>query len=269
MTKSFGIPTQMTQDPNYSRRFPIVFVGAGPGDPELITVKGQRALETADSVFYAGSLVSQAVLQWTKPGTEAIDTAPMTLDTIVTGMIERHEAGKRVVRLHSGDPSIYGAINEQIAILNEHNVPYRIIPGVTSALAAAAAMGCELTVPEHTQTVIITRMEGRTPVPKREVLQSLAKHKSSMAIYLSVHRIEDVCAELAAVYGWDMEAVVAYKVSLPEEHILRGTLKTLPRLVQEANIDRQALILIGPFLNADVNTRSKLYDSNFSHGFRQ
>lgn len=249
-------------------KYPIIFVGAGPGDPELITVKGQRALEAADCVFYAGSLVSQAVLQWVRPGTECIDTASMALNAIVTGMIQRYEAGKHVVRLHSGDPSIYGAINEQIAVLNEHNVPYRVIPGVTSALAAAAAMGCELTIPEHTQTVIITRMAGRTPVPQREALQSLATHKSSMAIYLSVHRIEDVCAELATVYGWDAEAVVAYKVSLPEERILRGTLKTLPKLVQEAKIGRQALILIGPFLNADVNTRSKLYDSSFSHGFR-
>lgn len=250
------------------KRFPILFIGAGPGDPELITVKGQKALQQADAVFYAGSLVSQAVLQWVRPGAECIDTAPMALDAIMNGMLQRYEAGKRVVRLHSGDPGIYGAINEQIALLKKNNAAYEIIPGVTSALAAAAAMGCELTVPEATQTVILTRLSGRTPVPEAEALEKLARHKSSMAIYLSVHRIQEICSTLASIYGEEAEAVVAHRVSLPDEQILRGTLKTLPDLVKKANIKRQALILMGPFLHADSDARSRLYDSSFSHGFR-
>lgn len=250
------------------KRFPILFVGAGPGDPELITVKGQRALQQADVVFYAGSLVSQAMLQWVKPGTECIDTASMALDAIINGIIQRYEAGKRVVRLHSGDSSIYGAIHEQIILLKKNKVDYEIIPGVTSALAAAAALGCELTIPQATQTVILTRLSGRTPVPETESLEQLARHKSSMAIYLSIQNIHEVCFTLASIYGEEAEAVVAHRISLPDEQIIRGTLKTLPHLVKKANIKRQALILIGPFLHADSNARSKLYDSSFSHGFR-
>lgn len=250
------------------KRFPVLFIGAGPGDPELITVKGQRALQQADVVFYAGSLVSQTVLQWVRPGAKCIDTASMALDAIINGMIQHYEIGKRVVRLHSGDPSIYGAIHEQIVLLKENNVAYKIIPGVTSALAAAAAMGCELTIPEATQTVILTRLSGRTPVPETEALEQLARHKSSLAIYLSIQNIHEVCSTLAGIYGEEAEAVVAYKISLPEEQILRGTLKTLPDLVKNANIKRQALILIGPFLHADSSARSRLYDSSFSHGFR-
>jgi precorrin-4/cobalt-precorrin-4 C11-methyltransferase len=249
-------------------RFPILFVGAGPGDPELITVKGQRTLEQADLVFYAGSLVSNAVLKWTSPNAKCIDTAPMTLEAIMRGMVEGYEVGKRVVRLHSGDPSIYGAINEQIALLKEKGIAYGIIPGVTSAVAAAATLGCELTVPGASQTVILTRLGGRTPVPEKEGLEALAQHRSSMAIYLSVHRIQEICATLAQIYGEDAEAVVAYRISLPDEQLLRGTLKTLPEIVRKAGISRQALILIGPFLDSAPGARSLLYDSSFSHGYR-
>ena len=181
--------------------YPVLFVGAGPGDPELITVKGRKALGDADFVVYAGSLVPEALLKWTRSDCRNISSASMHLDEIISAIETAHKEGLKVVRLHTGDPSLYGAIFEQMAAMQAKGIPYRVIPGVTAAFAAAAAMGIEYTLPEVSQTLILTRMAGRTPVPERENLAALAAHKTSMAIYLSVHLVEQMAETLMQAYG--------------------------------------------------------------------
>jgi precorrin-4/cobalt-precorrin-4 C11-methyltransferase len=194
----------------------------------------------------------------------------MHLGEIVAAMETAFKGGKRVVRLHTGDPSLYGAVFEQMTALRRRAIPYRVIPGVTAAFAAAAALGLEYTLPEVTQTLILTRMEGRTPVPESEKIQSLAAHQASMVIYLSVHLVDRVSEDLAKAYGPDAPCVVAYRVSQPEERWLFTTLQELSRTVKEAQITRQALIIVGKILQTDAHAqRSKLYDENFSHGFRK
>ena len=250
---------------------PIIFLGAGPGDPELITVKGMKALSRADVVLYAGSLVSPAVLTWAPPAADMVDTAPLALEDIVARLISAHRAGQRVVRVHSGDPSLFGAIQEQMELLEREDIPCQVIPGVTAAMAAAAALGQELTLPEVTQTVILTRAAGRTPVPERENLRSLAAHGSTLAIYLSVSMIEQVALELAESYGPGAPAVVAYRVSWPDQRLIRGTLADIAAKVREAGIARQALIIVSPALTAgegSLKARSRLYDRTFTHGWR-
>jgi precorrin-4/cobalt-precorrin-4 C11-methyltransferase len=250
---------------------PILFVGAGPGDPELITVKGRRALERADLVVYAGSLVPRALLQWTGPACEQVDSAGMHLDQIVGCMAAAWSAGRRVVRLHTGDPSLYGAVQEQFQALRRRRIPFAVIPGVTAAFAAAAALEIEFTLPERTQTLILTRVAGRTPVPEAENLAALAAHRSSMAIYLSVAMAEQVGAVLAGAYGAAAPCAVVQRASHPQERILYTTAARLAHDVRAAGIDRQALIVVGPALESGAEgatTRSKLYDLRFSHGYR-
>lgn len=257
---------------NEQSTFPVIFTGAGPGDPDLITVKGQRALQEADLVIYAGSLVPEAVLKWTRPESEIMNSASMNLEEIVSAMHKAHVAGKRVVRLHTGDPSLYGAIFEQMAELNKAGIPYQVIPGVTAAFAAAAAMGIEYTLPEISQTLILTRMAGRTPVPETEALESLAAHQASMAIYLSISLIEKVAAILTEAYGGDSVCAVAFRVSQPEERILYTRLKDLVQLVKAENITHQALIIVGKVLNVTpegLKYKSRLYDKDFTHGYRK
>jgi precorrin-4/cobalt-precorrin-4 C11-methyltransferase len=252
-------------------RFPIVFCGAGPGDPDLITVKGQRALRAADLILYAGSLVPEAVLVWATASAERISSADMNLKEIVTSMATAHGEGRRVVRLHTGDPSLYGAIREQMDGLDALGIPYRVIPGVTAAFAAAAAMGIEYTLPERTQTLILTRMSGRTPVPERESLSSLADHGASLVIYLSMGLLDRVVLILSERYGPDAPCAIAYRVSHPEERILRTRVADLAETAREEAIDRLAVILVGPALaeaGAEELLRSKLYDEEFSHGYR-
>ncbi len=252
-------------------RHPVIFLGAGPGDPELITVKGQRALAQADLVLYAGSLVSPAVLGWARSGAELVDTAPLNLEEIVGAIIRAQRAGKKVVRVHSGDTALFSAIQEQLEILEQEEIPCRVIPGVTAAAAAAAALAQELTLPEVTQTVILTRTAGRTPVPERESLKELARHGATLVIYLSIKLIDLVVAELTESYGSAAPVVVAYRVSWPDQKIIRGTLADIAAKVQEAGIQRQALILVGPALAARegrLKALSKLYDKAFAHGFR-
>ena len=252
-------------------RHPVIFLGAGPGDPELITVKGQRALAQAEVVLYAGSLVSPALLGWAPRQAELIDTAPLNLGQIVQGIIRAHRAGKRVVRLHSGDTALFSAIQEQLEILEKEAIPCRVIPGVTAASAAAATLSQELTLPEVTQTVILTRGAGRTPVPPRETLEELSRHGATMVIYLSIGLIDQVVAELSRAYGAEAPVVVAYRVSWPDQLIIRGTLADIAARVRQAGIQRQALILVGPVLAArpqGLKAHSKLYDQDFDHGFR-
>jgi len=253
-------------------RHPVIFAGAGPGDPELITVKGQQALADANLVIYAGSLVPEAVLKWTKPKTRVLNSASMHLEEIVDEIEKAYKKGKHVVRLHTGDPSLYGAISEQMAQLDKKSIPYKVIPGVTAAFAAAAAMGIEYTLPEVSQTLILTRMAGRTPVPENEALESLAEHKASMSIYLSISMVDKVARVLEKAYGKHATCAVVYCVSQPEEKIIFTSPGGLPEIVRKEKITRQALIIIGKALDIGKHKRkykSKLYDRIFSHGFRK
>jgi len=252
---------------------PIIFAGAGPGDPELMTIKSMKALEQADLIVYAGSLVPEAVLCWKGAGTQTVSNAGMALEEIIETMVEQVRSGKRVVRLHTGDPALYGAIFEQIRELQALKIPYYVIPGVTAAFAASAAMGMEYTLPEVTQTLILTRMSGRTPVPEAEALNKLASHQASMAIYLSIGLVEKVQSILAANYGGHSLCAIAYKVSHPEEKIYTSSIDALAKTCNEKGITRHALIIVGKAVEACHGNmdliKSKLYDVEFTHGYRQ
>ncbi len=249
---------------------PVLFVGAGPGDPELITVKGQKALQKADLVVYAGSLVPEAVLIWAKEA-EAVNSASLHLDEIVRSMADAVKEGKNVVRLHTGDPSLYGAIYEQMAELDKQDILYAVIPGVTAAFAAAAALKLEYTLPEITQTLILTRMAGRTPVPEAENLKNLAAHKASMAIYLSITLVKELQVILAEYYGDDFICAIVVKASQPEERIFYVQVNELAGIVETEKIKSQALIVVSPSLNtpkSSMKYKSKLYDKDFKHEYR-
>lgn len=246
----------------------VVFVGAGPGDPELITLKGYRALEKADRIIYAGSLVNPALLETSRSGTPTHDSAHLTLEEVIDLIKEGIKRGEYIVRLHTGDPSMYGAIQEQMDALDELKISYSIIPGVSSVFAAAAAVKREFTLPEVSQTLILTRLAGRTPVPENESLASLAKHRASMGIFLSVQDLGSVVKELLTGYPPSTPIAVVYKASWPEEQVLWGTLATIEEKVREAGIRKTAQILIGDFLHTTYG-RSRLYDPAFSHGYRE
>ncbi len=248
----------------------VYFVGAGAGDPELITLKGRRLLDNADVVIFAGSLVNPALLEGIRA--EVYDSAGMALDKIIGIIRDSFEKGKSVVRLHTGDPAFYGAISEQIERLRDLDIPCEVVPGVSSAMAGAAALGQELTIPEISQTVIFTRIEGRTPVPEKENIGDLAKHQATMVIFLSVGMIEKVRDELLKGYPEDTPVIVMERVSWPEEKIVRGTLKDIADKVNEAGIKKTALIYVGEALKASdeqLRKESKLYHKDFKHGYRQ
>lgn len=246
----------------------IHFVGAGPGAPDLITLRGAKLLGEAGMIIYAGSLVNPELLKLAPSGCEIYNSASMTLDEVIERLKSAHDRCMDAVRLHTGDPSIYGAIREQMDRLKELGIPYDVTPGVSSFCAAAAAAGAEYTLPSVSQTVIITRMEGRTPVPPREKLSSLASHQASMALFLSSGLMESTCAALLeGGYPPDTPAAVVYKASWPEQKVLRGTIATIAVQAEAENIHNTALILIGRFLGNDYEL-SKLYDASFSHGFR-
>ena len=246
----------------------VYFIGAGPGDPELMTVKAARILGEAEVVIYAGSLVNPAVLRYVRGGAEIMNSAAMTLEEIIARMEEAVAGGKKVARLHTGDPSLYGALREQLDRLEEKGIPYEIIPGVSSFLAAAATLRREYTLPEGSQTLILTRMEGRTPVPERERLGLLAGHGASLCLFLSAHLIEEAVGELAQGYPLDTPAAVVEKASWPEERVVTGTLADIAARARAAGIEKTALILVGGFL-APSGTRSRLYDGRFTHAFRR
>lgn len=246
----------------------VFFVGAGPGDPELITVKGARLLGEADLVLYAGSLVNKGILVHAKAGARLIDSAGMDLEQQVAMMAQAVAQGENVVRLHTGDPALYGAIQEQMDALKKHDIFSVMVPGVSSYSAAAAAVGRELTLPEISQTVIITRLAGRTPVPEKENLQSLASHQASMCIFLSVGMMDKVAAELAAAYSPSTPIAVVEKASWPEQRAIRGTLADIAEKVREAGITKTAMILVGDFLGVEDYTPSRLYAPEFSHEYR-
>jgi len=246
---------------------PVIFLGAGPGDPDLITVKGRRLLDEADVIIYAGSLVNPALLDGVRA--QVYDSAGMDLDGIMAVMIPAARAGEKVVRLHTGDPSIYGAIREQMRRLDDAGLACEVVPGVSSALASAAAVKAELTVPDISQTVIFTRQAGRTPVPERESLRRLAGIRASMCIFLSVSMMEQVAAELiAGGYPQDTPVAVVEKATWPEERIVRGTLGNIAAKIKESAIRKTAMILVGKALAEQGGSASRLYDAAFSHGYR-
>lgn len=245
----------------------VHFVGAGSGAPDLITLRGARLLGEADVVIYAGSLVNPELLTLTKPGCELHDSAKLTLEEVIA-LIERAEReGKTTVRLHTGDPSIYGAVREQFDALTERGIDFDVCPGVSSFCGAAAAIPAEYTPAEVSQTLIITRMAGRTPVPEQENLRALASHRASMTLFLSVSMLKDVCAELTAGgYPEDTPVAVVYKATWPEQEVVRGTLADIAE--KAAHIKKTALILVGDFLR-ESDKRSKLYDPAFAHACRE
>ena len=246
----------------------VHIVGAGPGDLELITRKGYRLVQEADVVIYAGSLVNPEILEACKEGCEIHNSASMSLDDVLAVTKASVAEGKTVVRLHTGDPAIYGAIQEQMDALKEMGITYDVTPGVSSFLATAAALQQEYTLPNVTQTVIITRMEGRTPMPEKEKLSMLASHGATMCIFLSVQMIDKVAAELIeGVYDKTTPVAIVVKASWPDQRIIRGTLETIADVVAEEGVIRQAMIVVSRVLDTDYEL-SKLYDKGFAHMYR-
>jgi len=248
----------------------IFFVGAGPGDPELLTVKGMRLLKEADVVVYAGSLVKESLLSYCRGDAAVYNSASMTLGEITAVMIEGAKAGKSVVRLHTGDTAFYSAMREQAAILDGQGLAYAVVPGVSSASGAAASLAKELTVPGVTQTVIFTRLAGRTPVPEKEALNLLASHGATMCIFLSVAMMDKVALELdEGGYGPDTPVAVVYRASWPDEKVVTGTLSDIAAKVREAGISKHAMVLVGDAVGGiHDGEKSRLYDAAFSHGCR-
>ena len=247
----------------------VHFIGAGPGAADLITLRGAKLLGEADVIIYAGSLVNPALLDYKKAGCAVYDSASMTLEQVLAVMREAEGAGKTTVRLHTGDPSLYGAIREQMDALDRLGIPYDVTPGVSSFSGAAAALNAEYTLPEVSQSVIITRMAGRTPVPERERLRALAAHGCTMVLFLSTGLLEEVEEELAAGgYAPDTPAAIVYKATWPEERVYRCTVSTLAETARKNGVTKTALITVGHFLGDDYE-RSKLYDPAFTHGCRE
>lgn len=250
----------------------LYFIGAGPGDPELITIKGRRIISEADVIIYAGSLVNPEILKYGKKGAEIYNSATMNLDEVLEVSLAALKEGKVVARVHTGDPAIYGAIQEQMDGLRAAGISedqFEVIPGVSSFLATAAALKQEYTLPSISQTVIITRMEGRTPVPPKEKLSLLAAHQATMCIFLSVHAIEEVMATLKeGGYPADTPVAIVAKATWPDQRIFRGTIDTIAGILKEAGVVRQAMIVVGKVLDTDYEL-SKLYDSKFTTMFRE
>ena len=245
----------------------VYFIGAGPGDPELITVKGQNIIQKADLVLYAGSLVSRALFEQAKPSAEIVDSAPLNLDQTHALILKKVKQTGPVARVHTGDPSLYGAVREQIHLLEQEGIKYEIIPGVTAAFAAASRAAISFTVPELTQTLTITRLEGRTPVPEKEKLSALATHQNAMAVYLSAAHAPKMVQELTqGGFAPETTIVIAHKVGWPGEKIFSTRLDEVCSLVAREKLNRQTVFLVLP--GQKSQTCSKLYDPDFEHGFR-
>jgi len=245
----------------------VFFVGAGPGDPELLTVKAERLLRKCRCCIYAGSLVSPGVIDLLPEWAEKFDSASLSLREIVSIFRKAQEGGIDVVRLHSGDPAIYGAIREQMNELDRLGIDYEVVPGISSFQAAAAVLQTELTAPEVAQTIILTRTSGRTPLPKEQELDRLAQTQATLCIFLSTGQIETVVKTLAQYYGGDCPAAVVYRASWPEQKIIDGTLDDIAAKTISEGIKRTAMIIVGRALSRDIPA-SKLYDQGFTHGYR-
>lgn len=247
----------------------VVFIGGGPGDPELLTLKAYKIIKKADTIIYAGSLVNKEVLKEAKPNAQIYNSASMDLDEIIDIMEKETGKGRLVARVHTGDPSIYGAIGEQMERLQEKNISYEIIPGVSSLFAVSAALESELTLPEVSQTVIITRPEGRTPKPDKEAIKYLAQHQATMCIFLGVQMIEQVVTELETHYPPETPVAVVKKASWEDQEIVKGTLQDIVEKVKSAGLNKTAIIVVGRVLDPGEITPSKLYDKGFSHEYRR
>lgn len=247
----------------------VYIIGAGPGAPDLITVRGARLIETCPVVLYTGSLVPPELIARAAPTAEVLDSKGMTLDEIMA-VLERAQAqGLDVARVHTGDPSIFGSTAEQMRRMRSVGIEYEVVPGVSSFVAAAAALGQELTLPEIAQTVIVSRVEGRTPMPEGEKLDDLARHKTTLALFLSITLVKKWVDELVPHYGRDCPVAVVYKASMPDEKIVRGTLADVASQISDAGIRSQAMILVGPALDCEDFPDSRLYAAEFQHRFRK
>lgn len=246
----------------------VYFIGAGPGDPELLTIKGKKIIDSADVIIYAGSLVNREVLRDIKSGAKVYNSATMHLEEVIEVMKEAEKKNLMTARVHTGDPAIFGAHREQMDALEREGIEFCVIPGVSSFVAAAAALKKEYTLPEETQSIILTRMEGRTPMPEKESIEAFAKHQATMVIFLSANRIEELVEQLQTSYPVDTPIALVYKASWPEEKIIQGNLGNIAELVRKANITKTGLIVVGRFLG-DQYALSKLYDKHFSHEYRE
>lgn len=247
----------------------VDFVGAGCGAADLITLRGKRLIENADVIIYAGSLVNPELLKYAKAECEIFNSAYMTLDEVISAMENAENSGKNTVRLHTGDPSLYGAIREQMDRLDKLGIDYEICPGVSSFCGAAAALKAEYTLPSVSQTVIITRMAGRTPVPESESIESLARHGSTMVIFLSTGMLDELSGRLIeGGYSADTPAAIVYKASWEDEKVCRCTVGSLAETAAKNGIEKTALITVGSFLGNDYEL-SRLYDASFETGFRK
>ena len=246
----------------------VYFIGAGPGDPELLTIKGKKIIDSADVIIYAGSLVNREVLKDIKSGAKVYNSATMHLEEVIEVMKEAEKKNLMTARVHTGDPAIFGAHREQMDALEREGIEFCVIPGVSSFVAAAAALKKEYTLPEVTQSIILTRMEGRTPMPEKESIEAFAKHQATMVIFSSANRIEELVEQLQTSYPVDTPIALVYKASWPEEKIIQGNLGNIAELVRKANITKTGLIVVGRFLG-DQYALSKLYDKHFSHEYRE
>ncbi|MEW6669095.1 MAG: precorrin-4 C(11)-methyltransferase [Thermodesulfobacteriota bacterium] len=246
----------------------VYFVGAGPGDPELLTLKGKRIIERADLVLYTGSLVPGEVVGFARPGARLVDSSSMTLQETHLLLVETVRAGGLAARVHTGDPSLYGTLKEQMDLLDREGISYEVVPGVTAAFAAAAAAGISFTLPERVQTLVITRLGGRTPVPDRERLRELARHGAAMAIYLSASRPEELVGELLeGGYPQDTPVIIAHRVGWPDQALFPTTLRDAAATVRREDLSRQAVFLVLPGWGEEGPV-SRLYSAGFSHGYR-
>ncbi len=247
----------------------IYFVGAGSGAPDLITIRGAKLIQQADVIVYAGSLVNPALLEDKKDGCMVYNSAKMTLEQVMDVMVLASKAGKLVVRLHTGDPCVYGAHREQMDVLDREGLAYEVVPGVSSFCGAAAALKAEYTLPDVSQTVILTRMEGRTPVPPKEKIELLAAHGATMVIFLSAGQLELLSQRLIeGGYASDTPAAIVYKATWPDEKVIRTTVGGLAQAAKTYQVTKTALITVGGFLGNEYQ-RSKLYDPSFTTEFRE
>lgn len=247
----------------------VFFVGCGPGDPELITVKAKKLIQKADVVVYSGSLIPEPILKMCKKG-KLHDAAKLVREEIFDLLYKNAKKDRLVVRLHDGDPSIYGAIKEQIDNLEKKGIKSIVVPGVTAFLASAAALGIQLTLPGVTQTIIVTRAESRTKVPKREKISELAKHKATLIFYLSIQLVSKLVTEaIAGGYKKSTLVAVVYRASWPDQKIIKGTLGDIAKKVRDEKITRTAIVIISDVIDPETYEYSKLYDKKFSHGYRK
>ncbi len=247
----------------------VYVIGAGPGDPKLLTLRGAELIASCPVVLYTGSLVPREVIAHARPDARVLDSSGMTLDGIMDIIIAARDAGHDVARVHTGDPLVFGSTAEQMRRMDELAIPYEIVPGVSSFTAAAAVLGRELTLPELSQTVILTRAEGRTPMPEREKLEELAHHRATLSLFLSITLLDEVTRALIPSYGADCPVAVVHKATCPDQKIVLGTLADIREKVRTADIRSQSMVLVGRILTSTDFANSRLYDPEFSHRFRK